>query len=211
MNALIVDGIEYRLYNHLYAVARDGTVLKINTQTIVKPKPRKDGYMYAASKFLIHRMVATCWLEKPKAAKEVHHINEIKTDNRADNLLWVSHREHIRDHHDFAGHYKRTEETKQKLREYRTGRKTSEETKLKQRIANLKLGIRPPPRPVGFKVPPSQITIMSENHWRNTSCEIDGIAYRSFADAGRALGMRPLTLRKRCLATTFPNHKLVRS
>ncbi len=209
MDVLIINGIQYRLYNRLYAVSRDGVVLKVNTQTIVEPKIRKDGYAYVASKFLIHRMVGTCWLPRPNKAREIHHINEVKAENHADNLMWVSHKEHIGDHHDF-GRYERTEETRQKLREYRTGRKTSEGTKLKQRLANLSLGIRPPPRLKGYKVPDEQIAPMRENHWRNTSCEIDGIAYRSFAEAGRVLGMRSLTIRKRCLATTFPNFKVVR-
>lgn len=212
MNAMIVDGVEYRLFNHLYAVSRSGVAIRVRTQEIVTPHIRSNGYCGIASKMLLHRMVATCWVTRPIGTYEVHHINEDKTDNRADNLIWVTRREHMNVYHDASllGKYERTDETIRKLREYRTGRKTTENTKLKQRLANLRLGIRPPVRPIGFKVPADQVTAQSENHWRNTTCEVDGIEYRSFAEAGRALGIRPLTLRKRCLSKGFPNYRLAR-
>lgn len=210
MVVLLINGIEYRMFNHLYAVARDGTVLKINRQTIIAPKLRKDGYQYVASKFLVHRMVATCWVDRPENSRDVHHINEIKTDNHAENLIWLSHKEHLALHQNFVGHYERTGETRQKLRDYRTGRRSTEETKAKQRAASLRLGIRPPPRPKGFKVPLEQLLAFRENHPKNTPCEVDGIVYSSFTKAGQALGIRPLTLRKRCLSANFLNYKVVK-
>lgn len=209
MDSLIVSSKEYRIYNYRYAVARDGQVLIVNTRTVAKTCPRKDGYI-AIGKDLVHRMVATCWVHKADSlADDVHHRNEVRSDNRADNLEWLTHKEHIA-RHPLHGHQPATEESKQKIREYRTGRKSSEQTKLKQRIANLKLGIRPPARPKGFKVPEDQCAQQSELHWRNTTCEINGVVFRSFAEAGRALGMNSLTIRKRCLAATFPDYRLGR-
>lgn len=43
-----------------------------------------------------HRLVAMAFVFNPDPEHKikVHHINEIKTDNRAINLLWVSHSEH---------------------------------------------------------------------------------------------------------------------
>ncbi len=228
MNSLIVSGIEYRIYNRNYAVSADGLVLKTRTQTPPPIKSNQQGYLYIGSRIMIHRMVATCWLIRPTAdANDVHHINEIRTDNKAANLCWLTRQEHLAIHPNRA-RFERTQETREKLssallgreiseaareklRLYRTGRKSSEETKQKQRFASVNLGLRPPARPKGYKVPKEQCKAQSDNHWRNTSCKINGIVYRSFADAGRILGIRPLTLRKRCLSPNFRDYELLKS
>lgn len=38
----------------------------------------------------IHRMVAEMFCYKPYCSNYVHHINEVKSDNRACNLMWVT-------------------------------------------------------------------------------------------------------------------------
>lgn len=67
---------------------------------IVKPLKRRHGYL---SVFLyyeggrtqesVHRLVAEAFCEHPEGKDEVNHKNEIKSDNRACNLEWVSHQE----------------------------------------------------------------------------------------------------------------------
>ena len=42
----------------------------------------------------IHILVAEAFCEKPDGAVEVHHINKNKLDNRAENLVWLTHIEH---------------------------------------------------------------------------------------------------------------------
>lgn len=101
-----------------------------------------------------------------------------------------------------------SEAGKQKLRELRLGSVTSEATKQKQREASLRLGCKPPPRPVGSKCSPEAIAKMRENSPRNTQCEVFGVVYASFSDAGRALGVKPHTLRQRCLSENFPDYKI---
>lgn len=156
-------------------------------------------------------MVAMCWLEPREGATVVHHINHNKSDNRADNLMWLSQREHMADHHNGSSRgHSMSEQGKQRLRELRLGSKTSEATKQKQREAALRLGQRPPPRPVGTKLGPEAIARMRENSPNARACEIDGVAYASFNEAGKALGIKPHTLRKRCLSKGFPSYQLAR-
>ena len=45
---------------------------------------------------LIHTMVAECFVDNPENKIMVDHINQVKTDNRACNLRWVSNSENQR-------------------------------------------------------------------------------------------------------------------
>lgn len=41
-----------------------------------------------------HRVIALAFCYKTKDRNHVHHINEVKTDNRSRNLIWVTTQEH---------------------------------------------------------------------------------------------------------------------
>lgn len=201
----IYDGIAYRLFDNLYAVSQCGKVLR--NMRPVTLKPRNDGYVTAGRRRLLHRVVATCWLERPEGANHVHHINGDKADNRAENLAWLTPKQHIADHHSHtAGVYERTPEIRQKLRDFRTGLKTSEETKQKQREASIRAGCKPPARPVGYKVPPE---IVEKTRLKLMQpCTVLGIEYPSFLDASIATGIKRGTIRKRCISKNFPEYFL---
>jgi hypothetical protein len=218
-----VDGVAFRRFSHLFAVSRCGQVLDFRTVKNAKIRIRPDGYLEAGrgsrvgepkTGGLLHRMVAACWIaEPPVEATHVHHKNGDKTDNRAENLEWVTPRQHFTEKHDLSenGRYPRSEEMRQKLRDYRTGRPTSEETKQKQREATTqqwRLGLRTH-KLKGSKRTDETKSKMSQNSGKKVRCEVQGIIYASFTEASRALNQRPLSLRKRCLSPNFPEYRLV--
>lgn len=206
MLSYLLDGVEYRPYNHLYAVSRCGKFLRKGKS--VTPRLRQDGYL-EIGKLLAHRAVASVWCGKPDDTNHVHHKNHIKTDNRSENLEWITPQEHFGDRHkETNGKHKLSEESKNKIRITRLGTKASEQTKRKQREANLRLGIKPLPRPIGYKCSAESREKMRINHPRTTPCIIFGVTYSSVHHAAKILGIKRTTIRKRCLSNNFSEYQL---
>lgn len=56
----------------------------------------RDGDKYVTR--TVHRIVAETFIENPEGKREIHHKNGDKTDNRAENLKWVTKAEHAELH-----------------------------------------------------------------------------------------------------------------
>lgn len=69
-------------------------ILSPNVLTRGYPSARlKDESLGKVKCFTVHRLVAKYFIPNPEDKPEVNHINGIKSDNRVENLEWVSHRD----------------------------------------------------------------------------------------------------------------------
>lgn len=93
-----------KIKGYPYIACSDGYVVNIKTGYILKPNLKKSGYQEIVLRdkkgqphsMLIHRVIASCFCEKKKGADEVNHIDGDKTNNRADNLEWVTRNENLK-------------------------------------------------------------------------------------------------------------------
>lgn len=80
-------------YENLYQISNLGNVKSIRTNKILKYGYSHNGYKIVCLKgkmFRVHRLVAEAFISNTNNYPQVNHKNEIKTDNRVDNLEWCS-------------------------------------------------------------------------------------------------------------------------
>ena len=88
----------------LYECSQLGNVRNVNTKQVLRPQEVTKNHYFqynlynkGKNKFLYaHRIVALAWCLNPYNLPEVDHINGIKSDNRAINLCWITHRDNCR-------------------------------------------------------------------------------------------------------------------
>lgn len=100
-NWSIIEGYEN------YEVSNEGRVRSLNYNKtgetrILRPADNGHGYLMVIlckngkqKMVLVHRLVAAAFVPNIFSLNEVNHINEDKTDNRAENLMWCSRKENV--------------------------------------------------------------------------------------------------------------------
>lgn len=88
-------------YEGLYSVSNKGRVYSQRVCRIMSPKKSKVGYLRITLcgkdgnrlSTGIHRLVALAFIPNPENKPTVNHINEVKFDNRVENLEWATNAE----------------------------------------------------------------------------------------------------------------------
>lgn len=87
----------FRLHPSGLKVSNFGRVLVpksgVHKEHITYGHEDKDGYLrvkYQGKVYLVHRLVAECFIPNPENKPEIDHINRNKQDNRVENLRWAT-------------------------------------------------------------------------------------------------------------------------
>ena len=83
-------------------------------EMILKKSVSNNGYLYVrlqSKTKLIHRLVAEAFIPNPENKPQVNHKNEVKQDNRVENLEWVTAKENI----NYGTNIKRRADTQRRL------------------------------------------------------------------------------------------------
>lgn len=116
-----IDGKMLEKYSN-YLITSDGKIYNKNLERYLRPSKNGVGYLlidlyadeydeskdvskYAQKrsakrkKFRVHVLVAMCFIPNPNNKPEVNHKNKIRTDNRVENLEWVTSQENMEHAH----------------------------------------------------------------------------------------------------------------
>lgn len=100
------DVVGYEGYYEVSNLGNVRSVTRVKKGKQLKPIERRHGYLAVQlhgkggnergfKAFSIHRLVAEAFISNPNNYPEVNHIDEDKSNNRVDNLEWVTHKQNM--------------------------------------------------------------------------------------------------------------------
>lgn len=83
-------------YERIYEISDTGKIRSLAKRIIMRPRKAKDGsYLVNLTRdgekttFIVHRLVASLFVDNPEGKRYVKHKNGNKAHNAAENLYWT--------------------------------------------------------------------------------------------------------------------------
>lgn len=87
-------------YEGLYMVSDQGDIFNCSRNSLMKLRKDRKGYLLVGltkkgnqKTYRVHRIVANAFINNIFKKPQINHLNEVKHDNRVDNLEWVTNKE----------------------------------------------------------------------------------------------------------------------